>query len=47
MLYPKEDKEDMDAPRLVYYCKSPRCPQEPIPTEDPYVFRNQVVKTRT
>lgn len=43
MLYPKEDKDDR---KLVYYCRSQRCDwEEDAP--DPYVFRNQVVKTRT
>lgn len=42
-LYPKEDKDDR---KLVYYCRSRRCDwTEEAP--DPYVFRNQVVKTRT
>lgn len=46
MLYPKEDEEhESGKPQLVYYCKN--CNSEPIVSTDPYVFRNQVIKTRT
>lgn len=46
MLYPKEDEEhESGKPQLVYYCKN--CNSEPIVSADPYVFRNQVIKTRT
>jgi hypothetical protein len=43
ILYPKEDKDER---KLVYYCRSPRCDHEED-APDPYVFRNQVIKTRT
>ena len=43
ILYPKEDKDER---RLVYYCRSSKCDHEEA-APDPYVFRNQVVKTRT
>ena len=42
-LYPKEDKDER---KLIYVCKSARC-EHTEGTTDPYVFRNQVVKTRT
>lgn len=43
ILYPKEDKDDR---KLIYYCRSQRCDHEED-APDPYVFRNQVIKTRT
>jgi DNA-directed RNA polymerase II subunit RPB9 len=43
ILYPKEDKEER---KLIFYCKSQRCEYEED-SDDPFVFRNQVVKTRT